>query len=69
VHDKKSSSESNSAWNLGKYSINISFNYGQEYMHPGGSLEYQFAAASSMEMIRVLARVALSPLAKDMMTS
>jgi hypothetical protein len=30
-------------------------------MHPGGSLEYQFAAASSREMIRDLTRVASSP--------
>jgi hypothetical protein len=30
-------------------------------MHFGGSLEYQFIAASSWEMIRDLARVASSP--------
>jgi hypothetical protein len=30
-------------------------------MHLGGSLEYQFAAASSKEIMRDFARVALSP--------
>jgi hypothetical protein len=30
-------------------------------MHPSGSLEYQFATVSSMEMVRDIARVALSP--------
>jgi hypothetical protein len=35
-------------------------------MYFGGSLEYQFAAASSREMIRDLARVASSPPAEAM---
>jgi hypothetical protein len=35
-------------------------------MHFGGSLEYQFATASSREMIRDLARVASSPPAEAM---
>jgi hypothetical protein len=35
-------------------------------MHFGGSLEYQFAAASSRKMIRDLARVASSPLTEAM---
>jgi hypothetical protein len=30
-------------------------------MHPGGSLEYQFAVAPYREMIRDFARVPLSP--------
>jgi hypothetical protein len=35
--------------------------YCQEYMHLGGSLEYQFAIVPSREMIRDFARVAPSP--------
>jgi hypothetical protein len=35
-------------------------------MQLGGSLEYQFAVASSKEMISDLARVALSPSAEAM---
>jgi hypothetical protein len=38
-------------------------------MHPGGSLEYHFAAASSKEMIRDLARVASSPLTEAIVAS
>jgi hypothetical protein len=38
-------------------------------MHPGGSLEYQFVATSSKEIIRDLARVASSPPAKAMAAS
>jgi hypothetical protein len=38
-------------------------------MHLGGSLEYQFVAASSREMISDLAMVALSPPAKAMAAS
>jgi hypothetical protein len=38
-------------------------------MHPGGSLEYEFAAASSKEMIKDLARMASSPPAKVMEAS
>jgi hypothetical protein len=38
-------------------------------MHFGGSLEYQFAAASSREMIRDLVMVASSFLAKAMAAS
>jgi hypothetical protein len=35
-------------------------------MHPSGSLEYQFAAASSKKMIKDLERVASSPPAEAM---
>jgi hypothetical protein len=35
-------------------------------MQPGGSLEYQFAVATSKEMIRDLARVTSSPRAEAM---
>jgi hypothetical protein len=35
-------------------------------MHHDGSLEYQFSAASSREMMRDLARVASSPPAEAM---
>jgi hypothetical protein len=38
-------------------------------MHLGGSLEYQFAVASSREMLRNLVRVASSPPAKAMAPS
>jgi hypothetical protein len=38
-------------------------------MHFGRSLEYQFAVASSREMMRDLARVASSPSAKAMVVS
>jgi hypothetical protein len=38
-------------------------------MHFGGSLEYQFAAASSREMIRDLVRVASSSSAEAMEAS
>jgi hypothetical protein len=38
-------------------------------MHFGGSLEYQFPAASSREMMRDLARVASSPPAEAMAAS
>jgi hypothetical protein len=35
-------------------------------MYRGGSLEYQFAAASLIEMMRDLANMVLPPLADDM---
>jgi hypothetical protein len=35
-------------------------------MHPGGSLEYQFTAASSREMMRDLVMMASSPPAEAM---
>jgi hypothetical protein len=38
-------------------------------MHLGGSLEYQFAVASSREMMSDFARVASSSLAKAMAAS
>jgi hypothetical protein len=38
-------------------------------MHLGGSLEYQFAAATSREMMRDLARVASSSPAEAMVAS
>jgi hypothetical protein len=38
-------------------------------MHFGGSLEYQFVAASSQEMIRDLVRVVSSPPAEAMAAS
>jgi hypothetical protein len=38
-------------------------------MHHGGSLEYEFVAASSRKMIRDLARVASSPPAEAMAAS
>jgi hypothetical protein len=38
-------------------------------MQFGGSLEYQFAASSSREMMRDLARVASSPLTEAMEAS
>jgi hypothetical protein len=38
-------------------------------MHHGESLEYQFVAASSREMMRDLVRVALSPPAEAMAAS
>jgi hypothetical protein len=38
-------------------------------MHLAGSLEYQFTATSSREMMRDLARVASSPLAQAMASS
>jgi hypothetical protein len=38
-------------------------------MHLGGSLEYQFAAASTREMIRDFVRVASSPPAEAMVAS
>jgi hypothetical protein len=38
-------------------------------MHLGRSLEYQFAATSSREMMRDLVRVALPPSAKAMAAS
>jgi hypothetical protein len=61
-----SSSVSSSSWNPWKLSTNFSVNYCQEKMHLGGSLEYQFAAASSREMMRDLVRVDLSTLAEAM---
>jgi hypothetical protein len=62
----QSSSVLSSASNPWKFNKNFSFNCCQEYMHFGGSLEYQFAAASSRKMIRDLARVASSPLTEAM---
>jgi hypothetical protein len=38
-------------------------------MHLGGRLEYQFAAASSKEMMRDIARVASSPPAEAIAAS
>jgi hypothetical protein len=38
-------------------------------MHLGGSLEYQFTAASTREMMRDLARVASSPPLEAMVAS
>jgi hypothetical protein len=38
-------------------------------MHLGGSLEYQFAAAPSMEILSDLSRVASSPPVEAMVTS
>jgi hypothetical protein len=38
-------------------------------MHLAGIFEYQFTTASSREMMRDLARVASSPLAKAMVAS
>jgi hypothetical protein len=49
--------------------MNFSFNCCQEYMHLGGSLDYQFIAASSSEMKRDLVRVASSPPAEAMTAS
>jgi hypothetical protein len=69
VQDKKYSSVSSSAWNPWKISRNFSFNCCQEYMHLGGSLEYQFVAASYREIMRDLMRVASSPPAEAMTTS
>jgi hypothetical protein len=39
----------------------FSFRCYQEYMHCGSSLEYQFTAVSSREMMRDLTTVASSP--------
>jgi hypothetical protein len=38
-------------------------------MHFGGSLEYQFVVASSREMMRNLARVALLPMVETTVAS
>jgi hypothetical protein len=61
VHDKKSSSMLSSTWNPWKFHKNFSLSCYQEYMHFGGSLQYQFATMFSREMMRDSARVALFP--------
>jgi hypothetical protein len=50
-------------------SRNFSFKCSKEYMHPGGSLEYQFVVAYFKEMVKDLVRVASSPLAEAMAAS
>jgi hypothetical protein len=62
----KSSSVSSFTWNPWKLRRILSFRCCQEYMHHGRSLEYQFVAASSREMMRDFARVASLPLAEAM---
>jgi hypothetical protein len=65
----KSSSVLSSAWNPGKINKNFSFSCCQEYMHLSGSLEYQFVAAPSREIMSDLMRVASSPPTEAMVTS
>jgi hypothetical protein len=65
----KSCFVSSSAWNPCKLSGNFSLSCCQEWMHPSRSLEYQFATASSREMMRDLAMVASSPPAETMVAS
>jgi hypothetical protein len=54
------------AW---KFNRNFSFSCYHEYIHFGGSLEYQFATTTSRNMIRDLARVASSLLVEAMAAS
>jgi hypothetical protein len=57
------------AWNPWKFNKNFSLSCCQEYIHFGGSLEYQFVAVFSEEMMRDLARVVLSPPTEAMAAS
>jgi hypothetical protein len=69
MQERKSPLVSSSAWNPWKLRRILSFRCCQEWMHHSGSLEYQFAVASSKEMMRDFTRVASSPLVKAMAAS
>jgi hypothetical protein len=56
-------------WNSWKFSKNFSFSSCQEYMHLGGSHEYQFVVAPFREIISDLVRAASSPLVEVMAAS